>query len=64
TIITVLKNLGVLCRRLNLSEQADKFELCASKALQNPAEMILRALTALRQIRTHDDMNHQTMRRS
>ncbi|CAF3298640.1 unnamed protein product [Rotaria socialis] len=64
TIITTLKNLGALCRRMNLSEQADIFELCASKALQNPSEMIPRALTALRQIRTPDDINHQAMRRS
>ncbi|CAF0730253.1 unnamed protein product [Rotaria sordida] len=63
-IMTTLKNLGALCRRLNFYEQADLFELCATKSLQNQSDVINRALDILKQIQLNDDINHETIRRS
>lgn len=60
----IFQILGVLCRRLNQSELADIFELCASKFSQNQSEMILRALDSLRKVRFTDNTNNDTMRRS
>ncbi|CAF0752910.1 unnamed protein product [Rotaria sp. Silwood1] len=64
TIMTTLKNLGALCRRLNLYEQADLFESFATKSSQNQSEFINRALDILKQIRQNDEINHETIRRS
>ncbi|CAF3855413.1 unnamed protein product [Rotaria sp. Silwood2] len=64
TIMTTLKNLGALCRRLNLYEQADLFESFATKSVQNQSEIMNRALDTLKQIRLNDDINHETIRRS
>lgn len=63
-----LIDLGALCRRQGLYEQADYIESCATKSGHDP-EAINRALIILRQIRIYDDSNnHQhyqgTMRRA
>lgn len=56
--------IGAFCRRLNLHEQSDAFELCATKCLQNQFDMIPRALDIVRQIRINDDTNQETIRRA
>ncbi|CAF1296703.1 unnamed protein product [Adineta steineri] len=63
TVMTTLKNLGALCRRQGLYEQADYIESCATKSAQDP-EAIDRALTIIRQLRIYDDTNQGTMRRA
>ena len=62
TIMTTLKNLGALCRRQGLYEQADYIESCATKSAHDP-EAINRALVIVRQIRIYDDNNQGTIRR-
>jgi kinesin light chain len=63
TVMTTLKNLGALCRRQGLYEQADYIESCATKSAQDP-EAINRALVIIRQIRIYDDNSHGLNRRN
>ncbi|CAF0907433.1 unnamed protein product [Adineta steineri] len=63
-IMTTLKNLGALCRRQGLYEQADLLESCIVKYSQNQSEALQDALNFLRQLRINDDINHDIMRRS
>ncbi|UJR10115.1 hypothetical protein I4U23_014337 [Adineta vaga] len=63
TVMTTLKNLGALCRRQGLYEQADYIESCATKSAEDP-QAIDRALTIIRQLRIYDDTNQGTLRRA
>jgi hypothetical protein len=60
TIIqTIFKNLGALCRRQGLSEQADLLE-----SSQNHLETINHSLNILQKLRINDEINPEVMRRS
>lgn len=62
TVMITLKNLGAICRRQGLYEQADFIETCATKSTHDP-QAINQALSILRQVRIHDDNNQLTTRR-
>ncbi|CAF1534308.1 unnamed protein product [Adineta ricciae] len=64
SIISTLKNLGALCRRQGLHEQADSLDSCSARYSQNASEAINGALNILRQIRFNDETTSDTMRRS